>query len=241
VVMYEMFTGRVPFEADSYMGVLTKHMYMAPTPPSQIVGTEKLGALEDVTLRCLQKKPDNRYRSLRELVADLDRVLTITSEPRPLARKSLPAARSLLADELELPSREELSIGLSQAGLKPIPRWPLALVGGLFALGIMSALGLRELRRLDTPRVSVARAPELPRAEAPRIAAPSSSAVAPPALSVAPVLAGASAAPPKPPAKAPRRAAERSGPGASTKPPSPATRKNAPSLGGSEIVDPWAK
>ncbi len=56
VVMYEMFTGRVPFEADSYMGVLTKHMYMAPTPPSQLVGIEKLGVLEDITLRCLEKK-----------------------------------------------------------------------------------------------------------------------------------------------------------------------------------------
>ena len=62
--MYEMFTGRVPFEADSYMGVLTKHMYMAPTPPSQLVGIEKLGVLEDIILRCLEKKPEHRYQTL---------------------------------------------------------------------------------------------------------------------------------------------------------------------------------
>jgi serine/threonine-protein kinase len=36
IVMYEMFTGKVPFEADSYMGVLTKHMYMTPAPPSDL-------------------------------------------------------------------------------------------------------------------------------------------------------------------------------------------------------------
>src|SRR3979409_732168 len=52
VTRYEMFTGRVPFEADSYMGVLTKHMFEAPIPPSQVAGpARELGALEDVTLK----------------------------------------------------------------------------------------------------------------------------------------------------------------------------------------------
>ena len=107
VVMYEMFTGRVPFEADSYMGVLTKHMYMAPTPPSQLVGIEKLGVLEDIILRCMEKKPDHRYASLRELSRDLDLALN-PKGPRPLsARQRRTTPRSLLADELELPSREE--------------------------------------------------------------------------------------------------------------------------------------
>src|SRR5205807_10620013 len=84
VVMYEMFTGRVPFEADSYMGVLTKHLYVAPTPPSQFVGIEKMGVLEDIILRCLEKKPDHRYQTLRELVRDLDLALSPTAS-RPLA------------------------------------------------------------------------------------------------------------------------------------------------------------
>src|SRR5438046_476732 len=58
IVMYEMFTGKVPFEADSYMGVLTKHMFMDPDPPSQVnEAARELGALEDVTLRCLEKRP----------------------------------------------------------------------------------------------------------------------------------------------------------------------------------------
>ncbi|MCA9581367.1 MAG: serine/threonine protein kinase, partial [Myxococcales bacterium] len=34
VIMYEMVTGKVPFEADNLMGILTKHMYEAPMPPS---------------------------------------------------------------------------------------------------------------------------------------------------------------------------------------------------------------
>src|ERR1019366_5165348 len=55
VIMYEMFTGRVPFEADTYMGVLTQHMFVRPTPPSQVCETAKeLGELEAITLKCLE-------------------------------------------------------------------------------------------------------------------------------------------------------------------------------------------
>ena len=36
VIMYEMFAGRVPFIADTYMGVLTQHMFVKPVPPSRV-------------------------------------------------------------------------------------------------------------------------------------------------------------------------------------------------------------
>jgi len=73
IIMYEMFTGRVPFEADTYMGVLTQHMFVQPIPPSQInAAARELGALEEVTLRCLEKKPEARYGSMEELSAAID-------------------------------------------------------------------------------------------------------------------------------------------------------------------------
>src|ERR1043166_4173196 len=81
VVMYEMFTGRVPFEADTYMGVLTKHLYVEPTPPSVLLGaTANLGALEQVTLRCLEKKAENRYGSMQDLLAELRRVASFADD-----------------------------------------------------------------------------------------------------------------------------------------------------------------
>jgi len=243
IVMYEMFTGHVPFEADSYMGVLTKHMYMAPTPLSQVAGTEKLAALEDVTLRCLEKKPDHRYSTLRELIEDLDRVFVATGQRGAPPRHRRVTPRSLLADELELPSREELSIGLEQAGLKPWPRWPILLIAGLFLLGIGSALGLRG-RSVGPVPTSV---PE------PRVAAPAPSVLGasaplePRAPSVQPVTAPVTESAPREPDASPvlpkptRRAAERSAPAAVQPVPAPAARKKQAALGGSEIVDPWAK
>ena len=71
VIMYEMVTGQVPFDADNMMGILTKHMYEEPLPPSARV-PDMLQGLEDVILKCLQKEPQFRYQSLLELEADLD-------------------------------------------------------------------------------------------------------------------------------------------------------------------------
>jgi serine/threonine-protein kinase len=246
--MYEMFTGRVPFEADSYMGVLTKHMYMAPAPLSQITGTDKLAALEDVTLRCLEKKPEHRYATLRELVEDLDRVFVATGQHRGTPRHRRVTPRSVLADELELPSREELTLGLEQAGLKPWPRWPIALIGGLFLLGIGSVLALRGGKVAPSAGSGAESVPP-PASAAVTLAVPSH--VAPPAPSASPATVAtaapsarpptASVASPVPVKAVPRRVPERSVVTAPVTTPAPAARKKQGTLGVSEIVDPWAK
>lgn len=73
VMMYEMFTGQLPFDAETFMGVLTMHMYEAPPPPSQISPevAERIGDLEGVVLRALSKKPELRYQSMAELCEDM--------------------------------------------------------------------------------------------------------------------------------------------------------------------------
>jgi eukaryotic-like serine/threonine-protein kinase len=245
VVMYEMFSGRVPFEADSYMGVLTKHMYMAPTPLVQLKGTEKLAALEDVTLRCLEKKPEHRYATMRELIDDLDRVFVATGIQRSTPRHRRATPPSVLADELELPSREELSIGLTRAGLKPWPRWPVALIGGLFLFGIGSVLALRGTRNQSSvPTTTGSAAPSAAVALMAASSSPSATATSPrarPPLSPAPEPVASPVA-----GKLTRRAAGRPSPAPGTPiaagaKATPAARKKPDSLGASEIVDPWAK
>ncbi|MCA9605764.1 MAG: serine/threonine protein kinase [Myxococcales bacterium] len=73
VIMYEMFTGKVPFDADTFMGILSKHMFEAPPRPTDIKGAA-LGPLEGMILRSLEKNSDARYQSMGELIADLDTV-----------------------------------------------------------------------------------------------------------------------------------------------------------------------
>jgi serine/threonine-protein kinase len=73
VVLYEMLTGEVPFDADSAVGVAMKHVTEPPHPPME-KNPEVPEALDAVTMKLLEKKPEDRYPGAAELVADLSRV-----------------------------------------------------------------------------------------------------------------------------------------------------------------------
>ena len=90
VLLYEMITGALPFEADTYMGVLTKHMFAAPVKPSERTPTGvQLGDLETIVLRALEKDPNARYASMGELSAAIQRAMdTRSSESPPKASRS---------------------------------------------------------------------------------------------------------------------------------------------------------
>ncbi len=73
VILYEMATGKVPFDADNLMGILTKHLYENPIAPHELPPPVDVPpALEAVILKCLQKKADVRYQTMAELNADLE-------------------------------------------------------------------------------------------------------------------------------------------------------------------------
>ncbi|MBX3273475.1 MAG: serine/threonine protein kinase [Sandaracinaceae bacterium] len=73
VMLYEMSCGRVPFDADNLMGLLTKHVYEQPIPPRQLPPPVDVPpGLEAIILKCLAKKPSSRYQTMAELKADLD-------------------------------------------------------------------------------------------------------------------------------------------------------------------------
>src|SRR5262249_21747521 len=63
VIMYELFAGRVPFEAESFMGILTKHITTSPTPPRALV-PELPELLEAIILRAIAKEADERYQTM---------------------------------------------------------------------------------------------------------------------------------------------------------------------------------
>ena len=75
VLMYQMVSGRVPFDAENLMGILTAHLYQHPKPLRDVVepGTVSDG-LEAVIFKALAKARSERYDSMAALRADLERV-----------------------------------------------------------------------------------------------------------------------------------------------------------------------
>lgn len=88
VVLYEIATGSPPFRVKSLSEAVFKHISTPPEPPSSIQ-PDLPPALEDVILRCLAKRPEDRFANGRELANALDGALgdtelrTIITAPRP--------------------------------------------------------------------------------------------------------------------------------------------------------------
>jgi tRNA A-37 threonylcarbamoyl transferase component Bud32 len=75
VILYEMASGKVPFDADNFMGILTQHMYKAPVPIRALVPVIEVPAgLDAIVLKCLTKKPEGRYAGMDDLILDLEKL-----------------------------------------------------------------------------------------------------------------------------------------------------------------------
>jgi len=69
VMMYRAFTGRLPFTAESTIGVITRQVADAPEPPSRHAAMDP--RLEALILRCMEKRPDARPQRMAELAQEL--------------------------------------------------------------------------------------------------------------------------------------------------------------------------
>ncbi len=88
VVLYEMATGRLPFDA-KLPTTLTDHILHAPARPPSRLNVALSVRLEDIILKCLEKEPANRYQSSKELLVDLRRL----AAPSSLSAAAKPSRR----------------------------------------------------------------------------------------------------------------------------------------------------
>lgn len=77
VVLYELISGQPPFDSDTPLGIVLKHLH-EPPPPIQPLRASVTPAVEAVVLRALAKNPEERYRTASELAQALD-----TAWPEP--------------------------------------------------------------------------------------------------------------------------------------------------------------
>ncbi len=132
VVLYEMTTGRPPFQAETPMAILMKHVH-DPLPPPRSINPALSEEMERVILKALSKNPDDRFQMAGELAKTL--ITLMSSEALPLETE----IKEMIAP------LTEIEPSISDSAQRPIPKfWNLPVWGwGLIGVIILSlAIGL---------------------------------------------------------------------------------------------------
>ena len=131
VMLYEMLTGRLPFEADSAVSVAIMQLQSNPQPPREINPDIPEG-LEEITLKAMRKEPSQRYKSAEDMLRDLQEV---NKKPNTVFGYEYPA------DNEELPPDDEEAMYAKYAEAAEKGRSPVfnALVG-IFTAFILCAI-----------------------------------------------------------------------------------------------------
>jgi ligand-binding sensor domain-containing protein/tRNA A-37 threonylcarbamoyl transferase component Bud32 len=138
IILYEMVTGRVPFEAETPLAVVLKHL-QEPLPLPSTVKPGVSPSIERVILKALAKNPDDRFASVAEFLAAWRQALSEVETVRAAA----PAATETMAaasPATEAPTRAVPAISPPERKALPI-RWMVGGVGilALLALAVFAA------------------------------------------------------------------------------------------------------
>jgi beta-lactam-binding protein with PASTA domain/predicted Ser/Thr protein kinase len=165
IILYELLTGRVPFEADSAVTIALKQVNEAPLPPTRL-NAVVTPELEAVVLRALAKDPKDRFADADEFIAALDAAASRIPSASAIAAAEAAAAAlpavALGAGAMVPPppfapppaatgggySREPRRDGAAAFGPPPQPggprprrrRWPWLLLGALGLVGLVLLL-----------------------------------------------------------------------------------------------------
>ena len=101
ITMFEMLTGRVPFNGETTVAIAIKHI-QEPMPSPRDFVPELPYSLEDIVLKCCEKSPDRRYQNMQELVEDLKQCL-MTPDADFVVRSGveMEGTRNVTEEELE--------------------------------------------------------------------------------------------------------------------------------------------
>ncbi|MFM1524721.1 MULTISPECIES: Stk1 family PASTA domain-containing Ser/Thr kinase [Helcococcus] len=146
VLMYEMATGKVPFDGESPVGIAVKHIQEYPQPISEINPNFDKN-LEKVILKLLNKNPEDRYKTASNVLIDLNKIKTgrdIDIKGREKDRdKTVKIARKedVLRESAVYKAKVAKSDDSeSNIGEKNKPNWKLIIIIGILVLAIFGTI-----------------------------------------------------------------------------------------------------
>ena len=83
VVLYEMLTGRVPYDGENPVAVAMQHLHAQPAPIQSLAPDVPVSVIR-VCMRAMEKNPANRYQSAREMAMDLRAALDVRGDRPPV-------------------------------------------------------------------------------------------------------------------------------------------------------------
>jgi TolB-like protein len=119
IILYEMVTGRVPFEGDTPLSIAHKHKYESPADPRKF-NPQIPEDLSRLILRCLEKDGGRRYQTADDLLADLTRI----EQGLPTTSREIPKRKPFTS--------KEITVKFSVKRLL----WPALIVVGLVVAGL---------------------------------------------------------------------------------------------------------
>ena len=130
IILYEMLTGRVPFDGSTPISIAVKQKNEVPRSPREINAQipENLNAL---VLKCMEKKPEKRYQNVRDVHLELKRI----DDELPTTDRVLPARTPITSREITL-----------KFSMKKLV-FPLLAV----LIAVLTVVAVRRLRKVDKP------------------------------------------------------------------------------------------
>jgi serine/threonine-protein kinase len=125
-MLYEMVTGRLPFEAPTLMAILSKHLTEMPVPPCERRADLAIPrAISDLVIACLAKEPERRPASMDQLAGSLEPLATSPAARAAAAPRPAPGpAPSVVSAPPGVPRRLATPTPGSTPRLQPAPMTP---------------------------------------------------------------------------------------------------------------------
>ena len=101
ITLFEMLTGRVPFEGDTTVAVALQHIQDDMVSPKKYLPDIPV-SVEKIVLKCTQKKTDRRYQNMTDLIADLKRSLVAPDEDFVVISAVVPDGITKMIDAEEI-------------------------------------------------------------------------------------------------------------------------------------------